>query len=104
MLLRSSVLSDHQFRHAFTTRSCGDFATLRNPGPLREWQDALAREVGFERSRLYQTKQVHGRTVVDADEDPAELLKVEADGIVGTRVGDAVAVRVADCVPILLAA
>jgi YfiH family protein len=107
-LLRSSALTKAGFSHAFTTRSSGDFATLRNgaggPGPLREWQEALAKEVGFDRSRFFQTKQVHGRAVVDAEGDPADLLKVEADGIVGRREGDAVAVRVADCVPILLAA
>lgn len=105
-MLHASTLRNAGFRHAFTTRSSGDFATLRDPAPLRTWQEALAKEVGFDRSRFYQTKQVHGRTVtvVDADQDPADLLKVEADGIVGTREGDAVAIRVADCVPILLAA
>jgi len=107
LLLRAKSLSDHGFRHAFTTRSSGDFATLRAPGPLREWQEALARDVGFDRARFFQTKQVHGRTVVDAataNGDPAELLKIEADGITSAREGDAVAIRVADCVPILLAA
>jgi polyphenol oxidase len=104
MLLRAGCLSHHGFRHAFTTRGSGDFATLRDPAPLRAWQEALAKDVGFERARFFQTKQVHGRTVVDADMDPALLLKVEADGIVGVREGDAVAIRVADCVPILLAA
>ena len=80
MLLRATALSAANFRHAFTTRSAGDFATLRNgaggPGPLREWQEALAREVGFERARFFQTKQVHGRTVVDAEGDPKDLLAV----------------------------
>jgi YfiH family protein len=104
LLLRAKALVDSGFRHAFTTRASGDFATLRAPGPLREWQEALAHEVGFDRARFLQTKQVHGRTVVDADADPADLLEVEADGIVASRAGDAVAVRVADCVPILLAA
>lgn len=104
MLLHAFSLEKAGFRHAFTTRSSGDFATLRDPIPLRAWQEALAKEVGFEASRFFQTKQVHGRTVVDADPDPATLLKVEADGITSVREGDAVAIRVADCVPILLAA
>jgi len=103
MLLHASLLQAAGFRHAFTTRASGDFATLRAPGPLREYQEALAKSVGFDRARFYQTKQVHGRNVVRAEGDPADLLKVEADAIVGEREGDAVAVRVADCVPILLA-
>ena len=103
-MLRASSLEKAGFRHAFTTRSSGDFATLRDPVPLRAWQEALAKDVAFELARFFQTKQVHGRTVVDADQDPASLLKVEADGITSVREGDAVAIRVADCVPILLAA
>lgn len=103
-MLHADSLKKAGFRHAFTTRSSGDFATLRDPVPLRAWQEALAKDVGFEPSRFFQTKQVHGRTVVDADQDPASLLKVEADGITSVREGDAVAIRVADCVPILLAA
>ena len=103
-MLHADSLENAGFRHAFTTRSSGDFATLRDPVPLRAWQEALAEDVGFDRARFFQTKQVHGRTVVDADVDPADLLKVEADGITSVREGDAVAIRVADCVPILLAA
>ena len=103
-MLHADSLEKAGFRHAFTTRSSGDFATLRDPVPLRAWQEALAEDVGFDRARFFQTKQVHGRTVVDADVDPADLLKVEADGITSVREGDAVAIRVADCVPILLAA
>lgn len=103
-LLSSSVLTNAGFPHAFTTRGAGDFATLRDPVRLRSYQERLAKAVGFDLARFYQTKQVHGRTVVTAGGDPAELLRVEADGIVAEAgSGDAVAVRVADCVPILLA-
>lgn len=104
LLLRASNLSSAGFSHAFTTRASGDFATLRDPIPLRAWQERLAKDVGFDVARFYQTKQVHGRTVVRSDGALSDLLKVEADGIVSAREGDAVAIRVADCVPILLAA
>ncbi len=102
-LLSSSVLTNAGFVHAFTTRASGDFATLRDPERLRGYQERLARAVGFDRAHLYQTKQVHGRTVVVAGGDPAELLRVEADGIVAEPgTGHAACVRVADCVPVLL--
>lgn len=104
MLLTAPLLSSAGFAHAFTTRASGDFATLRDPTRLREWQGALAKGVGFDVARFYQTKQVHGRDVVRAEGEAVDLLKVEADGIVSGREGDAVAIRVADCVPILLAA
>lgn len=103
-LLSSALLTTAGFRHAFTTRVAGDFATLRDPVKLREAQERLARAVGFERSRFYQTKQVHGRNVVVAAGDPSALLAVEADAIVAEPGTDAAAaVRVADCVPVLLA-
>ncbi|WP_342371982.1 polyphenol oxidase family protein [Propioniciclava soli] len=53
--------------------------------------------------------QVHGAAVADADQAPLVAsglvdLGVEADAVLTSRRGLAVAVRVADCVPILLAA
>lgn len=49
-------------------------------------------------------RQVHGATVADADDATLEqLAAIEADGLVATRPGLALAVRVADCVPVLLA-
>jgi YfiH family protein len=81
-----------------------DFAIQREPTALRENQRRLAESVGFDPDRLYQTKQVHGRSVLRADGDPALMLGYEADALIadpGSRA--AVAVRVADCVPILIA-
>lgn len=111
--LQSEKLRAAGFRHAFTTRLGGvseapyealDFALLRDPARLRENQRRLALEVGFDPSRLYQTKQVHGRAVLEAEGDPAAFALREADAIVAGRgSGVAVAVRVADCVPVLLA-
>lgn len=111
--LRSKTLQDAGFRHAFSTRAGGvsdppydalDFALLRDPARLRENQRRLADAVGFDPTRLYQTKQVHGRVVLVAEGDAARFTEKEADGLVaepGTE--RAVAVRVADCVPVLLA-
>src|SRR5688572_23095033 len=102
-ILTSPLLTREGFRHAFTTRDAGDFATLRDPVRLRANRDALAGAVGFDRARFFQTKQVHGRAVATAGDDPATLLLQEADAIVGEAGSEAaVAVRVADCVPVLL--
>ncbi len=102
------------FRHAFTTRLGGvspapfdslDFALGRGQsGSLAENQARLARAVGFDPSRLHQAVQVHGRALLVADGDPRSMLALEADAFVaepGTE--HAVAVRVADCVPVLVA-
>lgn len=87
-VLFSSLLTKSGFRHAFTTRETGDV-------------DRLAEALGVPRARFYQAKQVHGRTVITAEGDAEALFRIEADGLV-TDSG-AVAVRVADCVPVLLA-
>ena len=112
-LLVSESLKRAGFRHGFTTRAGGvsdlpfdtlDFAILRDPEGLAENQRRLANAVGFDAARLYQTKQVHGRAVVRAEGDVAEMLTHEADALIGEpRSGAAVAVRVADCVPVLIA-
>jgi YfiH family protein len=49
-------------------------------------------------------RQVHGRTVVRAEEWRASRPAPEADAVVATRPGTVVGVVTADCVPILLAA
>lgn len=104
MFLASELLARAGFRHAFTTRQAGDFATLRDPVRLRGYQEALARHVGFELARFFQTKQVHGRALATAEGTPEALLAVEADGIVAEPGSEAAAaIRVADCVPVLLA-
>ena len=58
--------------------------------------------VGFDPTRLYQVRQVHGARVLEGEGDRAALEREEADALVGRGEGLAVAVRVADCVPILL--
>jgi YfiH family protein len=112
-LLRSETLKSAHFRHGFSTREGGvskppfdslDFAILRDPVLLRENQERLANAVGFERERLFQTHQVHGRALVVAEGDPIDMIRREADALVAEPgSGHAVAIRVADCVPVLLA-
>jgi YfiH family protein len=51
-------------------------------------------------ARLWQATQVHGDTVIDAGQPEG----TKADALVASTPGDAVGIRVADCVPILLAA
>jgi len=113
-LLRASALTARGFAHGFTTRvggvSDGPFASLNlggavgdDPAHLRENHRRLRVAVGYE--RLHQTHQVHGGAVhVPASGDaPADTFRVEADALVATAPGMAVAIRVADCVPVLLA-
>lgn len=92
--------------HLFTTRAL----TLR-VGPSagsahEEGWDALAASMGVAEDRLLRLRQVHGREVVTVrcgavpppvDEAP------EADALISDDPGCALAVRGADCVPLLLA-
>jgi len=107
-VLRSTLLAREGFRHAFTTRLGGvsgapfdalDFALLRDPAALAENRRRLARTL--EVDELRQVTQVHGARIVDAatasERDEADALVAEP----GSKL--AVVVRVADCVPLLLA-
>lgn len=112
-VLRSARLAALGFRHGFSTRAGGvspppfetlDFALLRDPELLRENVRRLGLAIGFEPGALHQARQVHGREVLVADGHPAEMASREADAVVAAPgSGHAVAVRVADCVPVLLA-
>ena len=104
-VLQSARLGKHGFRHGFSLRAAGDFALLRDPEKLRAAEAAVGEAVGFDPARLYQVRQVHGARVLEGEGDRAALEREEADALVGRSTGarPAVAVRVADCVPILLA-
>ncbi|MDF2693195.1 MAG: hypothetical protein K0S65_1578 [Labilithrix sp.] len=112
-LLTSQALSLAGFSHGFTTRVGGvspppfetlDFAVLRDPALLAENQARLARAVGFEVGSLHQSMQVHGAALLVAGGDPGATLALEADALAAEpSTGHAVLVRVADCVPVLLA-
>jgi YfiH family protein len=111
--LTSKALSQAGFSHAFTTRLGGvsqppfetlDFAVLRDPELLAENQARLASAVGFDVGALHQSRQVHGAKLLVAGGDPKAALALEADALAAEPgSGHAVAVRVADCVPVLLA-
>ncbi len=111
-LLRSAKLERAGFLHGFSTRLGGvskppfdslDFAVLRDATELAENQRRFADALGCDASSLHQVMQVHGNALVVAKGSPSETLAQNADVIVGEpRSGHVVAVRIADCVPILL--
>ncbi len=90
--------------HFFTTRS---LVLRSDDGPLRAGWDAIARALGVEAGRVVRLKQVHGRNaiLVTGGDDIGNLVRQppEADIVVTDDPSIAVAVQVADCVPLLLA-
>jgi YfiH family protein len=95
--LRCRALDPHA-QHLFTSRQ------LALPGH-EAWQAALA-SAGAPGAPLMRVKQVHGNTVrvLRRDAVPADASDVrpEADALVSNQAGLALAVMVADCVPIIL--
>jgi YfiH family protein len=100
-------------QHAFSTRGAEGDERFDLGGPDEE-TPAVARRrrafmlaSGLGRRRPIVLRQVHGATVVDADEVPRGAARAEADGVVAIADESrlwAPAVRWADCVPVLLAA
>ena len=113
MMLVGRALSKAGFLHGFSTRKGGvslppfdawDFAILRDPAALEENLRLLGEAVGFDANDLYQARQVHGARVLFAEGDPSVMrATAEADAFVSRTPGRAVLVRVADCVPVLIA-
>lgn len=84
--------------HAFTTRA------LAFRGDAQEADYAtLAAELGVAPDRLVRVSQVHGRRVLVVTPDTPPPAATEADAIVCTDPSRVIVVRVADCVPILIA-
>ena len=101
---RAAILSNAGFLHGFSTRAGGaDFSLLRAPDALALDCTRLAREVGFDPARLYQAKQVHGTTAHIAVGNPADVVTRDGDAVVARDLGAAAGIRVADCVPVLVA-
>jgi YfiH family protein len=107
-LLTSAVIPP-AFRHGFPTRAGGvsapPFDTLNlgakwgdAPASVAENRRRLARAAG---APLFAASQVHGVAIarVRAGDAPADLARVEADGLCTDRAGVALAVFVADCIP-----
>ncbi len=116
LCLRSRALTEAGFRHGFSLRHGGasgpPFSGLnlaRNlgdePGAVEENYRRLAAEVGYPAERLYEVSQVHGNELAIAEDGvPPERFRArEADALLALSVGQAVGIRVADCVPILVA-
>jgi YfiH family protein len=83
--------------HLFTTRN------LRLRDEPREW-DRVAAALGVPVSHLLLISQVHGSDVAVARQDrTGEWVRPRADVIVSDDPASAIGVRVADCVPVLLA-
>ncbi|WP_133850455.1 peptidoglycan editing factor PgeF [Labedaea rhizosphaerae] len=73
-----------------------------DPDAVAANRERLTRELGIGKDRVVWMEQVHGRTVqvvADPVDDPLEA----TDGVVTATPGLALAVLVADCVPVLLA-
>jgi YfiH family protein len=116
VLLKSELLSGHGFAHGFSLRSGGvgraPFDTLNlgrtvgdDPVAVEENHRRFAAAAGFDPARLFQVSQVHGAVVhvVRAGSAPADLASAPGDALVSCVPETAVGVRVADCVPLLLA-
>lgn len=116
LCLRSGLLTRAGFHHGFSLRTGGVSAPpfdalnlARNVGDaaeaVRENHRRFAEMVGYDPARLYEVSQVHGAAaeVADAAVEPAAFRAREADALLALTRGQAVGVRVADCVPILVA-
>lgn len=116
LALRSSLLTGYGFRHGFSLRAGGasepPFASLNlgrglgdRPESVSENHARLAIDIGYRPDRLYEVSQVHGAHVahVEPGLTPAAFRVREADALIGMHAECAVGIRVADCVPILLA-
>lgn len=91
--------SGRRIIHGFTCKS----------GDALESLDKLIERVqsAWKLKKLFTVKQVHGNDVAvvgDKKDNPDEYHKVEADAIISKTPNIAVAVRTADCVPILIVA
>ena len=113
--LQSVALARAGFRHAFFTRAGGHsaapFDSLHFGAPGND-AATLAANVGvaaealsIEPAHLYVATQVHGRevVVVRGDEDREVVLSRSADALASSTSGVGCGVKIADCVPILLA-
>ncbi|MCB9745466.1 MAG: peptidoglycan editing factor PgeF [Alphaproteobacteria bacterium] len=116
MLLTSRLLAEVSgVAHGFTTRgggvSAGPLASLNlamrpgeQPEALSENWRRVGAALGMPGAKVALVSQVHGDVVREGDDarGPLEALG-EADAVVVTRPGVLAAVRVADCVPVLIA-
>jgi len=114
-LSTSRLLTTHGFRHAFFTRrggvSSGPYASLNFSVSVGDSKTNVSENIAraaaaleVDATRIYFLSQVHGAVAVTlrGDEDRDDVVEREGDALVGTDGRAAVAVRIADCVPILV--
>jgi len=94
----SGALATVARSHVFTTRAL----SFRGDTAAADWT-TLAQLVQTPEDALVRVSQVHGRRVLVVTPAVAPPVGAEADAIVSTDASRAVVVRVADCVPILVA-
>jgi len=86
--------------HFFTARNLG----LHGPADaIERGYDAIAGAIGVSRDNLAQARQVHGANVHEVWSRSRETPTPDADILISKDPSSAVAVRVADCVPLLMA-
>jgi polyphenol oxidase len=113
-VLRAPNLSQHGFRHGFSTRlggvSGGPYASLNlgqsvgdRPEHVNENLRRFAAAVGYGPGESFELQQVHGDTVrvLRQGDVPDRVRQESGDGLAAR--GRTVSVRTADCVPILVA-
>jgi hypothetical protein len=115
-VLRSEVLRRAGVRHAFNLRtggtSGGPFESFNlgravgdEAAAVDENHRRFAAAAGYQVGALYELSQVHGARVrlAAAHELPQSVRLEEGDALVAPRGAIAIGVRVADCVPVLIA-
>ncbi len=115
-VLRSERLVAAGVRHGFFTRLGGvsppPYDALNTSAATGDLPDHVAENLGrvasaleVPVSRLFVMSQVHGRAALQVHEDSSveEVMHAQADAMLTATPGLACAVRVADCVPILVA-
>ena len=113
-VLRASSLTALGFQHGSSTRKGGvsgaPFESLNlsvavgdAPQHVAENQSRFAGAVGFDAARLLTLSQVHGRDVYEASshDEPVRVRGLHGDALVAPA-GVPIAVRTADCVPVLI--
>lgn len=112
----SALLEQHGFAHGFSLRHTGvsrspwDSLNLAStvgddPAAVEENRRLFAAEIGYLAPHLFEVSQVHGAEVrvLTAADDPARVRAEDADALLSAVPATPIAVRVADCAPILLA-
>jgi polyphenol oxidase len=115
-VLTSELLAQAGFVHAFFTRRGGvsegpyrslnfSSATGDEPAKVAHNLELAAAALGVLPARVYFLSQVHGVGVLslDGSEDRAQVLHQRGDAVISRQPSVACGVRIADCVPVLVA-